>query len=128
MPVDTESKNEVLDHSNSFLSGDVIDCCRPAAKETKYCPHPCRRHGWLYYFYSKYKLLSDFKIRLKRFNYQGFDDVSFRGSDEVHTPNIDTLALSGAVLNNYYATPLCTPSRSALMTGKHPIHTGCPLL
>ena len=30
----------------------------------------------------------------------------------------------GLVLNNYYVNPICTPSRSALLTAKHPIHTG----
>ena len=46
------------------------------------------------------------------------------GPSQVPTPNIDALAYSGIVLNNYYVDPICTPSRSALMTGFHPIHTG----
>ena len=53
----------------------------------------------------------------------GWNDVGFHGS-EIPTPNLDALASSGVILTNYYVSPICTPSRSELMTGKYAIHTG----
>jgi arylsulfatase A-like enzyme len=40
------------------------------------------------------------------------------------TPNIDRFASESLMLTNYNVEAQCTPSRSALMTGRHPIRTG----
>jgi arylsulfatase B len=58
---------------------------------------------------------------------QGWKDVGFHGS-YIKTPNIDALAGGGAKLEQYYAEPMCTPSRAALMTGRYPFRYGLQTL
>jgi arylsulfatase len=41
-----------------------------------------------------------------------------------NTPNLDEMAEEGMKLLNFNVEPQCTPSRSALMTGRHPIRSG----
>ena len=53
----------------------------------------------------------------------GWNDVGYHGS-EIKTPHIDSLAASGVKLQNYYLQPICTPSRSQLLSGRYQIHTG----
>ena len=53
----------------------------------------------------------------------GWKDVGFHGSD-IKTPNIDKLAQTGARLEQFYAQPMCTPTRAALMTGRYPFRYG----
>jgi len=43
-------------------------------------------------------------------------------TDEVHTPNLDTLAGEGVILDRHYAHKFCSPTRSAIQTGRAPIH------
>lgn len=43
----------------------------------------------------------------------------------VETPNIDWIAEHSAIADRFYGTsPVCTPSRAAMMTGRYPQNTG----
>ncbi|MEV0085059.1 arylsulfatase [Saccharopolyspora sp. NPDC050642] len=53
----------------------------------------------------------------------GYSDIGPYGS-EVDTPNLDRLAADGVQLANYHTTPLCSPSRAALLTGLNPHRAG----
>ncbi len=53
----------------------------------------------------------------------GWGDVGFHGS-QIKTPNIDTLAETGIVLDRFYVAPVCTPTRAGLLTGKYPNRFG----
>jgi len=54
----------------------------------------------------------------------GYRDVGYHGSTAIRTPTLDRLADGGVRLDNYYVQPLCTPSRSQLLSGRYDIHTG----
>jgi arylsulfatase A-like enzyme len=54
----------------------------------------------------------------------GWRDVGFHGSPDIKTPNIDRLAAAGARLDQFCVTPLCTPTRAALLTGRYPFRYG----
>ncbi|MCJ0903694.1 arylsulfatase [Rhodococcus sp. ARC_M6] len=48
----------------------------------------------------------------------GFSDVGCFGS-EIDTPNIDLLAQEGLRYSNFHVTPMCSPTRAALLTGRN---------
>ncbi|WP_233267295.1 sulfatase [Paraglaciecola sp. L3A3] len=52
----------------------------------------------------------------------GYSDIkAYNQNSFYETPNIDQLALTGTKFNNgYAANPVCSPSRYALLTGRHP--------
>ncbi len=55
----------------------------------------------------------------------GYGDLGCFGADDVLTPHLDALAERGVRATSWYSNaPVCSPSRAALLTGKHPINTG----
>ena len=54
----------------------------------------------------------------------GWDQVGFTGGKEVPTPSIDSIARDGVKLTQYYAQPVCTPTRGCIMTGRYAWKTG----
>jgi arylsulfatase A-like enzyme len=54
----------------------------------------------------------------------GWKDVGFNGATDIKTPNLDKLVATGARLEQFYAEPMCTPTRAALMTGRYPFRYG----
>ncbi len=54
----------------------------------------------------------------------GYGDVGVYGASDIRTPNIDRLAAEGIRLTDFYAAPLCTPSRAQLLLGRYPVRSG----
>ena len=53
----------------------------------------------------------------------GYGDVGCFGQQKIRTPNVDRLAAEGIKLTQHYSgSPVCAPSRCALMTALHPGH------
>ncbi|MEM9365368.1 MAG: sulfatase [Planctomycetota bacterium] len=56
---------------------------------------------------------------------QGYGDLGCFGSTTIATPNVDRLAAEGRKFTSFMvASPVCTPSRAALMTGCYPKRVG----
>ena len=59
----------------------------------------------------------------------GYGDLSSYGCKDYQTPNLDKLAAQGIrFLNAYSGAPVCTPTRTAFMTGRYPARTPVGLI
>src|ERR1700730_4719938 len=57
---------------------------------------------------------------------QRADTIACYGGSKVHSPNLGKLASESVIFDRAYVTqPVCSPSRSSLMTGLWPHTTGC---
>jgi len=57
----------------------------------------------------------------------GYSDLGCFGG-EISTPHLDRLAADGLRMTSYLTTPRCSPSRAALLTGRHPHSVGIGVL
>ncbi|MEQ9289457.1 MAG: arylsulfatase [Cyclobacteriaceae bacterium] len=55
---------------------------------------------------------------------QGWGDLGFNGNTNISTPNIDKMAREGAVFERFYVSPVCSPTRAELLTGRHHVRGG----
>lgn len=58
---------------------------------------------------------------------QGYHDVSYYGTEDLQTPNIDALRKDGMRFDNFLTnSPVCAPTRAALLSGRYPDRVGVP--
>lgn len=55
---------------------------------------------------------------------QGFGDLSLYGNPNLSTPNMDRVAKEGVQFTQFQVCPVCSPTRSSLMTGRYNYRTG----
>ena len=54
----------------------------------------------------------------------GWEETGYHGHPYVKTPFLDEMATSGLRLENFYAQPVCSPTRGNVLTGRHPNRYG----
>lgn len=55
---------------------------------------------------------------------QGHGDLGLHGNPVIKTPNLDKFARQSVRMKNFYVSPVCSPTRSSLMTGRYNYRTG----
>jgi arylsulfatase A-like enzyme len=55
---------------------------------------------------------------------QGYGDLGCHANPKIRTPNLDRLAAQSVRLTRFYVSPVCSPTRSSLMTGRWNYRTG----
>ena len=55
---------------------------------------------------------------------QGHGDLGFHGNSDIKTPVLDAFAKESTRLTQFYVSPVCAPTRAALMTGRYSLRTG----
>jgi arylsulfatase A-like enzyme len=56
----------------------------------------------------------------------GYGDIAAHGNPVIRTPHLDKLSGESAWLTDFHVDPTCSPTRSALLTGRYPHHAAGP--
>ena len=70
-------------------------------------------------FSCKYSQFQKPNINIFLTDDQGWGDLSIHGNTNISTTNIDNLAKNGVSFNRFYVSPVCSPTRAELLTGKY---------
>ena len=54
----------------------------------------------------------------------GYGDLACHGNPHVKTPQIDAFARQATELTQFHVSPVCSPTRASLMTGRYNFRTG----
>ncbi|HUT09222.1 MAG TPA: arylsulfatase [Thermoguttaceae bacterium] len=54
----------------------------------------------------------------------GYGDVAWHGNPHVKTPHLDAFAREAVELTQFHVSPVCSPTRASLMTGRYNFRTG----
>jgi arylsulfatase A-like enzyme len=55
---------------------------------------------------------------------QGYGDIGIHGNDKIRTPHLDKLAKESFQFDAFHVSPVCSPTRSSLLTGRYTYRTG----
>ncbi|MEM6802490.1 MAG: arylsulfatase [Bacteroidota bacterium] len=55
---------------------------------------------------------------------QAWGDLSINGNTNLNTPHIDQLAKNGAIFDRFYVSPVCSPTRAEILTGRYHSRSG----
>jgi arylsulfatase A-like enzyme len=55
---------------------------------------------------------------------QGWGDLSMNGNPNLQTPNVDALGKNGITFDRFFASPVCSPSRAEMLTGRYALRGG----
>lgn len=55
---------------------------------------------------------------------QGYGDLGFHGNPRIRTPNLDRFARESVRMKTFCVSPVCSPTRASLMTGRYNYRTG----
>ena len=55
---------------------------------------------------------------------QGYGDFGFTGNTVIKTPHLDKMESQGTHLTDFYVSPVCSPTRASVMTGRYNPRTG----
>ena len=128
----TKSSSVSVCHQDNFSS--AINTCRTQSSidvfvgacyrdsTAQYCPHCSGRLRVSQQQRACYRDSTGLIVYHHRHSDIGYHNVLL--GDSIQTPHLDALASQGIKLESYYVQPICTPTRSQLLSGRYQIHTG----